>query len=37
MVGDPSRRIPRLEEGLNATARIILLGIVMDMNTRSSS
>jgi hypothetical protein len=31
MVGDPSRRIPRLEEGLNATARVILLGITMDV------
>jgi hypothetical protein len=31
IVGDPSRRIRRLEEGLNATARIILLGITMDV------
>ena len=31
MVGDPSRRIRRLEEGLNSTARIILLGITMDV------
>jgi hypothetical protein len=31
MVGDPSRRIQRLEEGLNATARIVLLGLVMDV------
>jgi hypothetical protein len=31
MVGDPSKRIQRLEEGLNATARIILLGLVMDV------
>jgi hypothetical protein len=30
MIGDPSRRIQRLEEGLNTTARIILLGLVMD-------
>lgn len=27
----PEERIPRLREGLNATARIILLGIVMDI------
>jgi hypothetical protein len=29
--GDPTKRIQRLEEGLNATARIILLGLVMDV------
>lgn len=31
MLGNPRERIERLEEGLNATARIILLGIVMDV------
>jgi hypothetical protein len=31
MVSDPSKRIQRLEEGLNATARILLLGLVMDV------
>jgi hypothetical protein len=31
MIGDPSRRIQRLEQGLNTTARIILLGLVMDV------
>jgi hypothetical protein len=30
MLGDPRARVERLEEGLNATARIILLGLVMD-------
>ena len=30
MLGDPRERIERLAEGLNATARIILLGLVMD-------
>jgi hypothetical protein len=30
MVGNPSERTRRLNEGLNATARIILLGLVMD-------
>jgi hypothetical protein len=30
MVGDPRERTRRLNEGLNATARIILLGLVMD-------
>ena len=27
---NPQKRIERLDEGLNATARIILLGLVMD-------
>jgi hypothetical protein len=31
MLGNPSERAHRLNEGLNATARIILLGLVMDM------
>ena len=31
MLGDPRQRVERLEEGLNATARIILLGLVMDV------
>jgi len=31
LVTNPSERIRRLNEGLNATARIILLGLVMDM------
>jgi hypothetical protein len=31
MLGNPRECIERLEEGLNATARIILLGIVMDV------
>lgn len=31
MLGNPRERVERLEEGLNATARIILLGIVMDV------
>jgi hypothetical protein len=31
MLGNPSERAQRLNEGLNATARIILLGLVMDM------
>ncbi len=30
MLDDPSERAGRLREGLNATARIILLGLVMD-------
>jgi hypothetical protein len=30
MMGDPRERVGRLQEGLNATARIILLGLVMD-------
>src|SRR5438132_13286549 len=30
MVGNPRERVERLNEGLNATARIILLGLVMD-------
>jgi hypothetical protein len=30
MLGDPRERVERLAEGLNATARIILLGLVMD-------
>jgi hypothetical protein len=30
MMGNPRERIRRLNEGLNATARIILLGLVMD-------
>ena len=30
MLGNPSERAQRLNEGLNATARIILLGLVMD-------
>ena len=28
---DPQKRVGRLREGLNATARIILLGLVMDV------
>jgi hypothetical protein len=31
LVTNPRERIRRLNEGLNATARIILLGLVMDM------
>ena len=31
MLREPDERVARLREGLNATARIILLGIVMDM------
>jgi hypothetical protein len=31
MLGNPRERAQRLNEGLNATARIILLGLVMDM------
>ena len=31
MLGNPRERVERLEEGLNATARIILLGLVMDV------
>jgi len=31
MLGNPSERVERLEEGLNATARIIVLGLVMDV------
>jgi len=31
IVSMPEERTPRLREGLNATARIILLGIVMDV------
>ena len=31
MLGNPRQRVERLEEGLNATARIILLGLVMDV------
>jgi len=31
MLGNPRERIERLNEGLNATARIILLGLVMDV------
>jgi hypothetical protein len=30
MLGNPRERTRRLNEGLNATARIILLGLVMD-------
>lgn len=30
MLGNPRERVERLEEGLNATGRIILLGLVMD-------
>ena len=30
MLRNPRERIERLNEGLNATARIILLGLVMD-------
>ena len=30
MVGNPRERAQRLNEGLNATARIILLGLIMD-------
>ena len=30
LVSNPRKRIRRLNEGLNATARIILLGLVMD-------
>src|SRR4051794_39217794 len=30
MLGNPRERTQRLNEGLNATARIILLGLVMD-------
>lgn len=30
MVGNPRERTRRLNEGLNATSRIILLGLVMD-------
>ena len=30
MLGNPRERAQRLNEGLNATARIILLGLVMD-------
>jgi hypothetical protein len=29
-MSNPQKRIERLREGLNATARIILLGIIMD-------
>ena len=31
MLGNPQERVGRLEEGLNATARIIVLGLVMDV------
>jgi ABC-type uncharacterized transport system permease subunit len=31
MLRDPTRRVRRLNEALNATARIILLGLVMDV------
>jgi hypothetical protein len=31
MLGNPAERAQRLNEGLNATARIIFLGLVMDM------
>ena len=31
LVTNPRKRLRRLNEGLNATARIILLGLVMDM------
>jgi hypothetical protein len=31
MLYRPGRRVERLEEALNATARIILLGLVMDV------
>jgi hypothetical protein len=31
VMSNPRQRIPRLREGLEATARIILLGIVMDI------
>ena len=30
MVSNPQERVERLREGLNATARIILLGLIMD-------
>jgi hypothetical protein len=30
MLGNPGERTERLNEGLNATARIVLLGLVMD-------
>ena len=30
MLREPQHRIPRLREGLNTTARIILLGMIMD-------
>jgi hypothetical protein len=30
MLESPDKRVGRLEEGLNATARIVLLGLVMD-------
>jgi hypothetical protein len=30
MVSNPQERLERLREGLNATARIILLGLLMD-------
>jgi hypothetical protein len=36
MLSNPRERAQRLNEGLNATARIILLGLVMDAITRSS-
>jgi hypothetical protein len=31
LVTNPRKRLRRLNEGLNATARVILLGLVMDM------
>ena len=31
LLWDSKQRVPRLQEGLNATARIILLGLVMDV------
>ncbi|MCP3465633.1 MULTISPECIES: hypothetical protein [unclassified Bradyrhizobium] len=31
VLGDPQQRIGRLREGMNATARIIALGLVMDV------
>jgi hypothetical protein len=36
MLGNPSERAQRLNEELNATARIILFGLLMDMIFRSS-
>ena len=30
VIGNPGKRVERLQEGLNATARIILLGIAVD-------
>jgi tryptophan-rich sensory protein len=31
VLGNPQKRVERLQEGLNATARIILLGLAMDV------